>query len=117
MAAVNISIEVLVLFSLFTIFLIWILWYNITRWIANKRYNPNNDKGRKGEERRTELVERGNADPGREITESISGSGRSTQPEEPGVSMATTPESPGETDKSVRRIDKLREFFNKTSGK
>ena len=48
----KIYIELLVLFALIFMIFIWFIWFKLSKWIAKIRYNPKNDKGRLGEEKR-----------------------------------------------------------------
>ena len=48
----KIAIELLVILAVIFILLAWALWYRITTWWANKKYNEDNDRSKKGEERR-----------------------------------------------------------------
>jgi len=45
-------IEVLFLLIIFLVFFIWSVWFNYSKRKLLKKYNPNNDKGRKAEEQR-----------------------------------------------------------------
>lgn len=45
-------VEILVVVILFILLLIWAIWFRFTGWINKRRYKPENDKGRAGEENR-----------------------------------------------------------------
>lgn len=47
-------IETLIFFTVVIFFLCWFAWYKISKWLAIKKYNPKNDKGKIGEEHRRE---------------------------------------------------------------
>ena len=43
----NLSVELLALGIPTLIFIVWAAWYNISLWIARRRYKPENDRARK----------------------------------------------------------------------
>jgi len=47
-----IQIELLIVLAVMFILFVWFVWFKITNIINRKKYNPENDKGRKAEERR-----------------------------------------------------------------
>jgi len=49
-----IDIEVIIFGIILTIVITWFIWYKLSKWWNARRYNPENDKGRKAEERRRE---------------------------------------------------------------
>ena len=52
---IKINIETLVFLSIILIIFIWFIWFKFTKWLNKRKYNPENDIGKKGEERRREL--------------------------------------------------------------
>jgi hypothetical protein len=48
----KIAIELLSILFLIFIFIAWLIWKKISDWRIRKKYNPNDDKSRKGEEQR-----------------------------------------------------------------
>lgn len=48
----QIPIELLSFFLLLFMFIIWLIWKKITNWTISRKYDPNADKSRKGEEQR-----------------------------------------------------------------
>jgi len=110
---VEVAIEILIPIILLGVFLIWFFWERITRWLGKKKYNPDNDKGKKGEEQRQELIRKGKPDPVRELTKTIRSSGRSAQPEKPGISLATASKPSGKTSTGSGKVGKLRDFLNR----
>ncbi len=52
----EIAIELLIIILVVGLLVTWAIWYKFTTWLANKRYNPDNDKSKQGEDaRRREL--------------------------------------------------------------
>lgn len=45
--------EVFILLLIILIVLVWAIWFRFTTWLYKKRYNPDNDKGKQAEDRRT----------------------------------------------------------------
>ncbi len=52
----NISIELIIIIILVAVLLAWAIWKRLTDWLNKKRYNPNDDKSRKGEAKRREQI-------------------------------------------------------------
>ena len=48
----NIRIEYLIIVILIIMVIMWAIWFRISNKILNKKYNPNNDKSKAGEEKR-----------------------------------------------------------------
>jgi len=48
----KVYIEVVMFIIAILFFILWMVWFNFTRWLAKRRYNPNNDKSRQGEDKR-----------------------------------------------------------------
>ena len=48
----KIYIEVVMVIAVILIFFLWMIWFNFTRWLAKRRYKPDNDKSRQGEDKR-----------------------------------------------------------------
>ncbi len=46
-----IQIELIVVVVLILLLLIWSLWFNLTTYLNKRRYKPQNDKARRGQER------------------------------------------------------------------
>jgi len=53
----NIQIELIIFLILLIITFAWAVWFRFTRRIAKRRYKPENDKARLGEEQRREEIE------------------------------------------------------------
>ena len=45
----KIQIELIVIFLILAMFFLWFVWFKISGMIAKKRYNPDNDRSKKGE--------------------------------------------------------------------
>ena len=56
MTLILVQIELLVVFSVIAFVLAWAVWFRFTKKIALKKYNPDNDRSRKGEEKRLEEI-------------------------------------------------------------
>lgn len=104
----QIKIELLVISILFVILFTWACWFRLTRWIAKRRYKPEDDKGRRAEEKR-----KSNGDTGREsaIKNPISTPTGQDKPREQELLPTTEANSTGE-DKQLhpgakRRIARL----------
>lgn len=52
----QIAIELIIIFVLLFILIAWAIWKRLTDWINKKRYNPDNDKSRKGEDKRIAAI-------------------------------------------------------------
>jgi len=77
------------------IFVLWFLWFRLSKIWLRRRYKPENDKGRKGEEHRRELTGLGEGQRG------VEGSAQPTiQP----ILPATSPSPAGEDSKRSRGI-------------
>jgi len=77
-----------------------------------KKYNPDNDIGKKGEEHRKELIARGLADPVTELAATEPSSSGLTPVEERRVLPTTTIKSDGKDSNKFRGSSKLARFFN-----
>lgn len=97
-------IELIVILLLIFVFITWTVWLGASRKFSLKKYNPNNDKGRIGEEHRKELIKGGATDPVKSITDGEQGSIGFAQFEEPGILQTTEPSSTGENSKGLRGI-------------
>lgn len=51
-------VEVFLILLIIAIPIIWMFWFRFTNWLYNKRYKPENDRGRKAEEARKQLISR-----------------------------------------------------------
>lgn len=49
---IEIQIELIIIILIAGVLLLWAFWYRLSRWWARRRYNPDNDKSKKGEEKR-----------------------------------------------------------------
>ena len=56
MTLILIQIELLVVFSIIAFVFAWAVWFRFTKKRALKKYNPYNDRARKGEEKRLEEI-------------------------------------------------------------
>lgn len=64
---IQIDIEVLVILALIFMFVVWLIWNYLLKIWNIRRYKPENDKGRIGEEHRQELLNEGLPDPAKGI--------------------------------------------------
>lgn len=48
----KIYIELIIIFAAIVVFFPWMIWFNISRWRAKKKYDPNNDRSKQGEDKR-----------------------------------------------------------------
>lgn len=55
----NIPVELLLILIVGLLFLFWAIWFRISNKILLKKYKPDNDKSRKGEEIRRAKLDRG----------------------------------------------------------
>ncbi len=52
------KIEVIVILLIFFIFFAWAIWHRVTNWLLIRKYNPDENKSRKGEEQRKSEIAR-----------------------------------------------------------
>ncbi len=74
---VDIQVEIIAILFPILIFFLWAIWRKLSKIWSKRRYNPENDKGKKGEEYRRELIRRD-----KEFAEAESGIAGSSQSEE-----------------------------------
>ena len=89
-------IEVLVLVVIALLIFLWFIWSKISKWINERRYKQEDDKGYKAEENRRRLIAEGKPDPAK----SISNDARLTEPPERGILPTTETNDTGEADNS-----------------
>ena len=80
---IQIDVEVLVILALVFMFVVWLGWYYLSKRWNNRRYKPENDKGRIGEEHRQELIREGLPDPAKGIDRGV-GTNKSPSKDSPG---------------------------------
>lgn len=90
-------IEVLILVIIVLLVFFWIVWSMITKWINERRYKPENDKGLKGEENRRRLIAEGEPD----IAKSIINDAGFTEPPERTILQTTEINDIREADNSI----------------
>ncbi len=111
---VSIAIELLVIIVILGVLGIWFLWEKLSSLRARKKYNPNNDRGKQGEEHRKELIKGGVADPIRELTDTTLDIPRPPIVEEPRVLPTTTSSESGEVSGSDGKTSsRPRNFFKR----
>jgi hypothetical protein len=110
---VVLTIEFLVLASLIGLFLLWLVWKRFTDWRLKKKYNPDNDEGKKGEARRQQLIREGRPDPVREIADAKFSASGSAPTEGRRVLQAAASGIAGEDSSKPGRSSKLRRIFRK----
>lgn len=79
----NIPIEIIIIIVLFLMMMIWAYWKRLTDDLNKGKFNPDNDKSRKGEEERR-----------RKLTEDELGRAVETKQGEQSVSPSTTDDAP-----------------------
>ena len=109
---VRIDIEVIIIASIIFLVLLWFIWLTLSRVYHNRRYKPENDKGRQAEEKRR----RDGESTGREsiFTDSTISSPRPAEPKKQDVFPAASSSSNGETSKGNGKTrEKSRKLFRR----
>lgn len=60
-------IEVLVIVVIVLLLFLWFSWFKTSKWINERRYKKENDRGYQGEENRQRLIAEGKSDPTKSI--------------------------------------------------
>lgn len=102
-----IDIELLVLIVLILIVLGWFMFSALSKKIARRRYKPENDKGKLGEEKRRRDVE---------LAKEAIGVGGSSSSEGRSIFQATSPTSSGKDSERIRRKPRRRLFRRRGGG-
>ena len=93
----TIYIEVLVLVVIALLIFLWFTWFKFSKWINERRYKPENDKGIKGEENRRKLLAEGKFDP----TKPIINDAGFTEPPRQSILQTTEINDIGEADNGI----------------
>lgn len=91
MGVIVVQIELIIAFLIIFFLIVWAVWYRFSRWRLKKKYNPDNDKGKKAELSRFGGV-RGEEPTTDEPTHPVAGP---TEPTERHILEATSPNSVG----------------------
>jgi len=102
---IRVYAETLVLYGVILIFVVWFIWLRITHSILKRRYKPEDDRSRKGEEYRRDLARRESSSPKRppQPTSSNEPSRHIDLPIPKVKSTTKNRGSPGETSPGPRR--------------
>ena len=85
----KVYIELLIPLLIVLIAGLWFLWFKLSKKFHNWRYKPENDRGKKGEEHRQELIKAGQPDPIGAITDAVKDTGGQGKPEGQDIVQAT----------------------------
>lgn len=110
---VTVYIEVLIILIPLLLVVAWFLYVQLTKYIYNRRYKPENDKGKKGEEHREEFIRRGLQDTSPEPEKTSVNLTGQREPE--GRSDVPTASSSlvGKNDTSLRKGSRRRGIFRR----
>ena len=95
-------IEVLVIVVIALLLFIWFAWFKTSKWIAERRYKQEDDRGYQGEENRKRLIAEGKSDPAK----SISDDAGLTEPPEQSILPTTKVNVGGEKSDSIGKTSK-----------
>ena len=116
----KIYIEVLIPLIIGIIFFVWFIWFSISKKWSERRYKPENDRGKIGEEHRKELIKEGRPDPSGRIANTIVSDnvpvesiGRQGELEGRDDISTTNVDSNGEDSTSVRKKPTRRGIFRR----
>jgi len=99
----DIQIEIIVILVLIFVFVFWWLWFKLTNFINKRRYKPENDKARKGEERRIAEINAGK----QRLDKQDSIIPGPSEPEGRSSLPPTSIDSAGETSSGIRESRKI----------
>lgn len=102
----KVYVEVVILIIIALIFLIWFAWFHLSRKYHNWRYKPENDRGKKSEEHRQELLRRESSDRKRSVEKATSGSRGQGEPEGRGDVPTTGTSDAGKDSDSIGSTSK-----------
>jgi len=116
----RIYIEILIPLIIGLIFSFWYIWFLISKKWSERRYKPENDRGKIGEEHRQGLVKEGKPDPSGRIAKTITADnisiksiGRQGESKRRSDIPTTSTDSNGKDSNSIRKKPARRGFFRR----